>query len=220
MPYCGREMGCKDMNKKSTIKIKDNKVGMIGYGMLSSLESLEEVLGRKYEDSIYHVHLNGFQRAWNCVGANNDPNLPAEYLKYNSFYIKDNNTIPYQKSIFLNIIENKEIQLNCTLYFVTLEELAIFDDFEIGYMRVDVTDRVVEYEFEDGQVYSYKALPAYEFNPEKKSKKSIIDKAYMDLVHAAYNSLGSDYRNEFDRSTIPHDPNLVARVIHKKVRDN
>lgn len=208
------------MNKKSTIKIKDNKVGMIGYGMLSSLEAIEEVLGRKYNDSIYWVHLEGFQRAWNFVGANNDPNLPAEYLSYDSFYIKENDTIPYQKSIFLNIMENKEVLLNCALYFVTLEELAMFDGMEIGYKRVDVTDRILEYQFGNGIVYAYKALPEYEYNATNNNKEiSIIDQRYLDLVLASYDTQGSESRKEFDLSTIPHDPNLVAPVIHWKVRE-
>ncbi|MCM4172291.1 hypothetical protein DHD32_12425 [Arenibacter sp. TNZ] len=207
------------MNNKSIIKIKDGKVGMIGYGMLSSLESVEDVLGRKYHDEIFCVHLNGLQRAWNFVGANNDPNLPSEYLKYDSFFLRNQETIPFEKSIFLNIVENKEVQLNCALYFVTLDELEMFDELEVGYKRIDVTDIVKEYNFENGKIYAYKALPAYEFNPEMDSDKSIIDKGYLDLVLASYDTMGSEHRKEYDLSTIPPDPYLVAPVIHKKVRE-
>lgn len=207
------------MNGKSTIKIQEGKVGMIGYGMLSSLESIEDILGRKYEDPIYRVHLCGMQRAWNFVAPNNDPDFPAEYIKYDSFYLKNNKAIPYEKSIFLNIMENKDIQLNCTLCFVTHEELAIFDDFELGYTRIDVTERIEEYNFENGKVYAYKALPTYEFDAINDADKSIIEKGYLDLVLASYDTMGSNHRKEFDQSTLPHDPNLVAPVIHRKVRE-
>ena len=205
------------MNKKSTIKIQEGKVGMIGYGMLSSLESVEEVLGRKYQDSIYLVHLNGLQRTWNFVAPNNDPNFPAEYINYESYSFDNNSNMTYEKSIFLNIIENKDIRLNCTLYFVTPEELALFDEFELGYTRIDVTDRVEEYNFENGVIYAYKALPSNEFNPERDRDNSIVEKGYLDLVLASYDTLGIKHRKEFDNSTIPPDPNLVVTVIHKKV---
>lgn len=203
------------MNKKSTIKIQEGKVGMIGYGMLSSLKSVEEVLGRKYQDSIYLVHLNGLQRAWNFVAPNNDPNFPAEYINYESYSFDNNSKMTYEKSIFLNIIENKDIRLNCTLYFVTLEELALFDEFELGYTRIDVTDRVEEYNFENGIIYAYKALPSNEFNPERDRDNSIVEKGYLDLVLASYDTLGIMYRKEFDNSTIPPDPNLVVTVLHR-----
>ncbi|MDX1769036.1 MAG: gamma-glutamylcyclotransferase family protein [Arenibacter troitsensis] len=205
------------MDKKSTIKIQEGKVGMIGYGMLSSLESLEEILGRKYQDPIYWIHLRGLQRAWNFVAPNNDPNFPAEYIKYESFRLKDNSTITYEKSIFLNIMENKDVRLNCTLYFVTNEELALFDEFELGYTRIDVTDRIEEYHVENGNVYAYKALPTYEYDAINDKDKSIIEKDYLDIVMASYEKMGSEHKLQFELSTVPHDPNLVVTVIHKKV---
>jgi hypothetical protein len=97
--------------------------------------------------------------------------------------------------------------------------LAIFDDFELGYTRIDVTERVEEYNFENGKVYAYKALPAYEFDAINDADKSIIEKGYLDLVLASYDTMGSNHRKEFDQSTLPHDPNLVAPVIHRKVRE-
>lgn len=205
------------MNNKSIITIKDGKVGMIGYGMLSSPESLEEILGKKYQDSIYRIHLNGLQRAWNFVAPNNDPNFTAD-IKYESLCLKNNCAIPYEKSIFLNIIENKNIRLNCTLYFLTYEELAFFDEFELGYTRIDVTDRVEEYNFKNGKVYAYKALPAYEYDAINDKDKSIIEKDYLDLVLASYKHMGNKHKLEFEQSTLPHDPNLVAPVVHRKAR--
>ena len=212
-------LGCQESNKKDVLVIPQGKVGMIGYGSLSSLQSIEEVLGRKYQDSIYLVHLDGFQRSWNFAGANNDPLLPPELLKYDSFYIKNNDTIPFQKTLFLNIIENKEVQLNCILYFVTPQELAMFDEMELGYTRIDVTDNISEFEFKNGVVYAFKALPEYEYDAANDSVNSILEKSYVDLVLAAYDARGISYRQEFDNTTTLLDSNLVAPVIRIKVRD-
>lgn len=210
---------CQESNKKATLAIPEGKVGMIGYGSLTSLQSIEEVLGRKYQDSIYLVHLDGYERSWNFVGANNDPKLPPELLTYDSFYIKNNDTIPFQKTMFLNIIENKAVQLNCVLYYVTLQELAMFDEMELGYTRIDVTNKIPEYTIEKGVVYAYKALPEYEYNPETDKDISILEKSYVDLVLDAYKARGASYKNEFDNTTIPADSNLIAPVIRIKVRD-
>ena len=192
---------------------------MIGYGMLTSLESIQAILNRKYQDAIYQVHIEGFQRAWNFVCPNNDPMLQEDYLEYKSFYIKNNQHIPFEKTIFLNIIENKTVQINCTLYFVSPQELAMFDAFELGYTRMDVTHQIAEYQFENGKVYAYKALPAYEFNALTDTAKSIIDQNYVDLVHSSYDAIGIESRKEFDQTTVPPDPKLVAPVIHRKVSE-
>ncbi|RTE54329.1 hypothetical protein EHW67_03950 [Arenibacter aquaticus] len=206
------------MNKKSIIKIKGGKVGMIGYGMLTSLESIQDILNSPYHGAIYQVHLEGFQRAWNFACPNNDPILQDDYLEYESFFIKNNQHIPFEKTIFLNIIENKAVQLNCSLFFVSPQELAVFDDFELGYKRIDVTHQISEYQFENGKVYAYKALPTYELNALADIDKCIIDQNYLDLVHSSYDALGIESRKEFDHTTVPPNPKLVAPVVHRKIR--
>ena len=57
-------MGCDKSSDKQTIVIEKGKVGLIGFGSLMSLKKTEEVFKHKYTDSIYLVHLQGFQRSW------------------------------------------------------------------------------------------------------------------------------------------------------------
>jgi len=71
---------CNNIEKKPTIKIDKGLVGMIGFGSLMSLQSMESTLQRKYDDSIYLVHLQGFQREWNWHLSFKDPRLPEKYL--------------------------------------------------------------------------------------------------------------------------------------------
>ncbi len=149
-------------------------VGMVGYGSLISVQSTERTLGRKYIDSIYLVHLEGFQREWNYVGSNNDSLLPKESLKYDGFYIKD--TIPFDKRIFLNIMAKKKSTMSCVLSFITPEELEGFDRREIGYERIDITNIIKEYNFKGGKVYVYKALPNYIYDLDLLAEKIIWKK--------------------------------------------
>lgn len=208
---------CNISEKKATIFIKDGKVGMIGYGSLISLNSMENTLGRKYKDSIYLVHLEGFKRQWNYVSSNKDTLLPKEYLNYDGYYIRNQDTIPFEKTVFLNIMNEKGSSLNCVLYFISEEELKEFDQREIGYERIDVTNMIKEFNVQGGKTYAYKALPNYTFNENYDKDISIIEKSYLDLVTEACDSIGSYYRKEYEETTVAPNPELVAPVIWKKI---
>lgn len=204
-------------SEKRTIVAKPGEVGMIGYGSLISLQSMERTLGRKYSDSIYLVHLEGFQREWNYVSYNNDSLLPKEYLEYEGYYKHKTDTIPFKKTIFLNIMNEKESSINCVLYFISSQELKDFDKREIGYERIDVTNRIKEFNIQGGKVYAYKALPNYTFDENSDKQISIISKSYIDLVTEACDSIGRYYRKEYEETTIPPNPDLIAPVIWKKI---
>jgi hypothetical protein len=210
---------CLENHKKPIINIENGKVGMIGYGSLISKQSMESTLLRKYQDSVYLVHLEGFQREWNFVWSNYDTSYSEDDLKYDGFYIREKDTIPFEKIIFLNIMAQKESSMNCVLYFIAPEELIGFDKRELGYERIDVTNLIKEYNFQGGKVYAYKATPNYIYDSDSDYKNSIIEKSYINLVTEACDSIGSYYRQEYEASTKPFDPDLLAdKIIWKKVR--
>lgn len=108
--------------------------------------------------------------------------------------------------------------MNCVLYFITPDELAGFDEREIGYERIDITNKIEEFDFKEGKVYAYKAKSEYIYGPQLDRENSLIRQSYVDLVKNACDSIGIDFRKEFEESTIQYDPELVAPVIWKKVR--
>ena len=61
------------INQKETIKIDNGLIGIIGYGSLLSLKTMEETLKRKYKNPVYRVHLQNFQRVWNKTTSLKDP---------------------------------------------------------------------------------------------------------------------------------------------------
>ncbi|WP_034257878.1 gamma-glutamylcyclotransferase family protein [Altibacter lentus] len=211
--------GCSPSPEKSIINIPENKVGLIGYGSLTSKEAIEETVGHEYRDSVYHIHLMGFKRAWNFAGDTNDPALPKELLAYQPFFVRDGDTIPIHKAVFLNIMPEASQSINGVLYFVTPQDLERIDAMELGYERIDVSNRLREYTIENGTVYAYKAKPEYILNSSNDSVTAIIDKAYVDLVFQAYARMGEDARKEFDASTKPFDSKLVAPILYLKRRD-
>ncbi|MFA0962945.1 hypothetical protein AB9P05_14165 [Roseivirga sp. BDSF3-8] len=55
---------CKPTEDREIVEIPEGKVGMIGYGSLTSKKQLDVQLGRKYEGPLRIVHLLDYQRFW------------------------------------------------------------------------------------------------------------------------------------------------------------
>ncbi|WP_445734552.1 hypothetical protein [Mariniflexile sp.] len=211
-------ISCKKPSNKQTIVIEKGKVGMIGFGSLMSLNRAEEVFKHTYTDSIYLVHLDGFQRSWDFVASNDDKGYTEEELKNDGYYIKGNDTLLFSKGIYLNITAKKGTAMNAVLYMVTAQEIAAMDLYEFGYERIDVTEKITEYNFEGGKVYAYKATPEYVYDSKKTKGVTIIPQDYLDLVTKACDSIGLDFRQEYDATTSTSNLELAAPVIWKKVR--
>ena len=204
---------------KGKIVIPEGKVGLIGFGSLMSLNRAEDIIEHEYEDSIYLVHLEGYERSWNYVTSNFDNQVyTTEDLTYDRLYIHDNDTLPFENTIYLNITENKDVSMNCVLYLVTEQEIQNMDRFEFGYERIDVSDNVSDHSIEGGKVYAYQALPNYTYDPLNFNGKTVIEKSYVDLVIAACDSIGPHFRREYENSTSSSNLELVAPVLWKKMR--
>ncbi len=185
--------GCNSDSEKQIINIEKGKIGMVGYGSLMSKSSMERTLKRTYEDDIYLVHLKGYQRSWNAA-------FPVNNAKADLGYSRDKDTIQIRNGIALNIMESDNEMMNCVLYFITPEELAEFDVREKGYNRINVTDKIDEYIFEGGEVYVYQADNEHTYDYQLKDH-TVLPKAYFDLVTMACDSIGVEFRQEFESST-------------------
>uniref|UniRef100_UPI004047CCB9 hypothetical protein n=1 Tax=Mariniflexile sp. TaxID=1979402 RepID=UPI004047CCB9 len=86
------------------------------------------------------------------------------------------------------------------------------------YERIDVTEKITEYNFEGGKVYAYKATPEYVHDSKKTKGITVIPQDYLDLVTKACDSIGFDFRQEYDATTSTSNLELAAPVVWKKVR--
>ncbi|MCW5518775.1 gamma-glutamylcyclotransferase [Aureitalea sp. L0-47] len=192
---------CGENKSKTLITIDDSKIGMIGYGSLMSKSSMERTLNRPYQDSVYIVHLEDYQRDWNHFRS-------MDGLPNDLFYIEKNDTIPFKNQLALNITESENTKMNCVLFFISPEELNEFDKREFGYKRIDVTDKIEEYEFSGAKVYAYQAEDDHTYKFQKDDNTFLPD-FYVNLVINACDSIGSEFREEFETSTKPYDKNKV-----------
>lgn len=191
--------------RKSTVEIPEGSAGIIAYGSLISLPSMEGTLGHKYEGPIHDVHLTGYERAWTCVRPFNDPAaIAAGREKIYAYYLHDTERVPIIGAAELNIYPKKKSRINGILYLITNEELLNLDKRERGYRRVDVTDRIEEFRFRGGKVYVYEGLPGSPGASSADKGTYILIKEFLDLVTGACDLRGRDFRAEFDKSTRPY----------------
>ena len=212
---------CMIEKEKTTIEIKEGLVGMIGYGSLMSLQSMEQTLGHKYNDSVYQVHLADYIRGWTYFRPINDPQVNStEDFKYYGFFLQNNDSVPFDGMVNLNIGTKKGSRMNCILYLITQEDLNKFDKREFGYQKVDVTDKIEEYNIKGGKVYVYEHVRDQQHESSFDGKSCILVKEYVDLITQACDSIGKDFRTEFDKSTNPPTSQIVSykKIIWKKVR--
>ena len=189
--------------KKNAIAIREGLAGMIGYGTLMSVPTLEQALGHAYEGPIYQVHARDYVRGWAYRRPMNDPQAKAAAAgKINTCFLLNNERIPFDGMVSLNIYPEKNGRMNCILYLLTGEDLLKVDKWESGYSRVDVTDKIEEYDFSGGRVFIYEGLPEHADTAAADPKKYILIKEYFDQVTTACDRIGKDFRAEFDKSTM------------------
>ena len=184
--------------RKNTLEIPVGSGGIVAYGSLMSLPSMEQTLGHKYEGPIHQVHLMGYERAWTCVRP-----ISEGSRKIDASYLSGTERVPFTGAAELNIYPKDKAWINGILYMVTDEELARLDKRERGYRRVDVTGRIEEFDFRGGKVYVYEGLPAPPDGPLPDKGTYILIKEFFDMVTGACDTLGKEFRDEFDSSTRP-----------------
>jgi len=195
---------------KSTLEIPEGFAGIIAYGSLISLPSMEQSLGHKYEGPIHEVHLTGYERVWTCVRPWNDPLATAAGAKkFDAYILRGTERVPIIGAAELNIYPKKKGRINGVLYLITNKELLRFDEREWGYRRVDVTDKIEEFRFRGAKVYVYEGLPRSTPGSSADKGTYILIKGYLDLVTNACDSRGKDFRKEFDRTTGPCEYEVV-----------
>jgi len=205
--------------KKSTIELKEGWVGVMAYGTLMSLPSMEQSLGHKYDGPTHVVHLKGYVRGWAFRRPNNDPQASGpEVEKIDAHYRRNNELVPFDGTVNLNIYPDTDSSINGLLYVLSKEDLLKVDKRERGYKRVDVTHSIEEYDFSGGVVYIYEGLPEHPDTASSAPDKYIIVKEYTNQVTKACDSIGNKFRAEFETSTKPAAYQIVSfeKIVWKK----
>lgn len=186
--------------RKSTLEIPEGFTGIVGCGSLISQPILEKTLGHKYEGPSHEVHVKGYERVWRC----------GRPLGTRPYILRGTERVPILGFAALDLSPKKKGWINGVLYLLTDEELQRLDEWERDYQRVDVTEEIEEFRFRGGKVYVYVGLPSS--TPSSSADKGIYiqRKEYLDLLTNACDNRGTDFREEFDRTTRPGEFEIVS----------
>lgn len=201
--------------RRTIMTIPKGSVGLIAYGSLMSLKSMEQTLGHKYEGPAHRVHLLGYERAWVCVRPWNDPEATGRAERIEASFLRGDERVPLAGAVELNIYPKKKGRINAILYLVTEADLLDLDKRERGYRRVDVTDKIEEIRFRSGNVYVYEGLPRRAKGRAAEQGTYIQIQEFRDMVAGACDALGKEFRDEFDRSTRPCEFEVVPYKMIK-----
>ena len=205
---------CCIAQQKDTVRIREGYVGMVGYGSLMSLKSMESTLGHQYSDSVYSIHLNGFIRSWTSYRLFNDPKAEnSKKPSFNAYILEDADSIPFDGIVQLNVESQENRKINCILYIISDEDIINFDKREFGYDRIEVTDKVDEFLILGGKVFVYQQAPGYYNSSTLNLKKFILIEDYLNMITKACDERGESFRNEYDKSTLP--PSFQVVPSHK-----
>ena len=187
---------------KDAMDIPEGSAGLVAYGSLISLHSFESTLGHKYRGPVLRVHLAGYERAWTGLQPFVDPGAaPSVAARVETYFKRGEERVPFVGTVALNIHPRKGARMNAILYLVTEAELARFDKRERGYRRADVTDKIEEYRFRGGKVYAYEGLLRPGAGGPPGQDVYVAFREFMDTVARACDSIGKDFRTEFDATT-------------------
>lgn len=215
-------IGCSEQTTRPVLQIPEGKVGIFGYGSLMDRSSMELTLGGSFKDSIYQVHLDGYNRKWNFTRAFDDPaflEVTPEARLYDHFYIKNGDTLPLERILGLNIVEKPGSSMNGILYILSPEDLEKLDRREIGYERIEVQDSIREFLIEGGEVFAYKASSQNIYTPTS-SITPVLVAHYRDMVIRASEGLGNKFSSEFNNSTLPIEPNIIiADTLYREEKE-
>jgi hypothetical protein len=190
---------------RTTLEIPKGFSGIVAYGSLISLPSMEQTLGHKYEGRpVHEVHLTGYERVWTCVRPFDSPQATAPGAKkIEAYLLRNTERVPVLGTAELNLYPKNKGRINGILYLLTDEELRKSDQREWGYRRTDVTDRIEEFRFRGGKVYVYESpLSVLPVPPAEKGTYVLI-KEFFEMVTGACDARGKDFRADFDETTRP-----------------
>lgn len=195
---------------KKVFTIPEGHVGMFGYGSLMSKNFIESgLLEKNYDGPYLSAHLRDYKRSWTFAWPSSIPTPNADGNYYRDYILIDSDTIYPQNLIYLNIKEDPTSIINGVLYIVPEGDLPIYDGWELGYERIEVTDLIKDFTIKGGSVFAYKALADFVMDPTNDPKQNIIEISYLNIIQEAFDYWGEEFEAEYMNSTEPFNSAII-----------
>lgn len=95
-------------------------------------------------------------------------------------------------------------------FIIDEKDLEPIDKTEKGYKRIEVIDRIKEFDVIKGKVRAYQAMEDFTEAPKLDSPYNYaVPKIYLEFLEAGFSELGDSYRREFYKTTLPIPQSVV-----------
>lgn len=179
-------------------------VWVFGYGSLVAPASVERTIGRPVgrHEGFHAAWLSGFGRRWNYGSLRQRADWHGPFGPVEAGIVV---------SLGLVAVGGGQ-RCNGAVVRVSSGELALLDERESDYERIDVTDRVeVPAGPVGGRIATYVPRPSAieRYESARDARRAAIRAGYVDLVLSAFEALGADHGDQYRRSTPAPDVPVV-----------
>jgi dephospho-CoA kinase len=174
---------------------------ILGYGSLVDREQLRRFLKREEQgpDKWRVCQLPDYRRTWN-IAMDNRQTIPG----YRYYIDSGSGMRPAVYVAFLNVRPACGEQTTGLLFGVSADELAMIDQRERNYQRIDITALLAPTLPDiEGCFWLYCGLPEAEqrFQAGKSSGSTVIARSYFETVASAYATLGPAHADNYSATT-------------------
>ena len=185
---------------------------VFGFGSLVRLGDLAPYLSRPpfAPDETAICRLRGFRRLWN-IARDNSVDMPGRA----PYFCPDTGARPDIFVAVLNICRDSDCTINGVAIRVGAAELALLDQREANYDRIDVTEHA-DIEL-PGRLWVYRGSAAAEarYRTGVARGAAVVSTSYHDSVVAGFAALGAGHMAEYFATSTP--PEVPLRPL---VRSN
>lgn len=182
----------------TAITLAAGETAVVGYGLLLRRDTIDETLGRTYEGPFAQCHIQGWRRSW-------DVSMPNA-----TFYYEEGGCRVYpEKILYLNVSPDPATLMNCAVFVLPQDDLALMHAREWIYDGVAVTSDLRGVRIKGGDALMYVGKPEHRVRSVTNTGDVALRKSYLRMLDRALDALdpaiGADYR----RTTDPFPEHLV-----------
>jgi len=185
--------------QRAIVRLRDGESALFGYGSLLSIESLERTLGRRYAGSFLVCRVEGWRRSWDAAV----PNRRVFFAEQPPGRLYPGHIL------YLNVRPAPGCFLNGVLFVVNAQERDAYDQREVVYDRVDITESLSGVSVTGGRAYIYVARPECSISSASSIAQAAVRATYLDIVAAGFRDLGPDFQAEYEATTDPVPRHLL-----------
>ena len=181
-----------------TINLGAGETAAVGYGLLLSRDTIDKTLGRKYEGPFASCHIDGWRRSW-------DVSMPNA-----AFYYEEEGARVYPEQIlYLNVRRDPGTLMNCTVFVLREDELAVMHSREWIYKGLVVTSDLRGVCLEGGDALMYVGKAEHRVRSATSPRDVALRRSYLRMLDRVLDAVDPAIRAEYRQTTDPVPEHLV-----------